>query len=206
MGDMSMMSMRMPSQTWLGAAASFLLMWVVMMVPMMLPVLIPMLLRYRRDVGRTRAMRLGWLTSLVGVAYFFAWIVVGVVVFAFGVVSGGLPVPAGAVVLIAGLLQFTGWKSRRIAACSATHAQCHPLSADVGTAWRHGLRLGLHCLRCCGNLMVIALVLGVMDLRVMTVVAAAITAERLTPASTRAAHAIGAIVVGAGLFLIMAPP
>ena len=34
---MSMAWMRMPGQTWLGAAASFLGMWVVMMVAMMLP-------------------------------------------------------------------------------------------------------------------------------------------------------------------------
>ena len=34
---MSMAWMRMPGQTWLGAAASFIGMWVVMMVAMMLP-------------------------------------------------------------------------------------------------------------------------------------------------------------------------
>src|SRR6266478_2366089 len=38
---MSMTWMRMPGQTWLGAAASFLGMWVVMMVAMMLPSLVP---------------------------------------------------------------------------------------------------------------------------------------------------------------------
>jgi predicted metal-binding membrane protein len=50
--------------------------------------------------------------------------------------------------------------------------------------------------------MVILLVLGVMDLRAMAVVTAAITAERLAPAGERVARAIGAVVVGAGLFLI----
>jgi hypothetical protein len=37
----SMAWMRMPGQTWLGAGASFLGMWVVMMVAMMLPSLVP---------------------------------------------------------------------------------------------------------------------------------------------------------------------
>src|SRR5439155_4659683 len=37
---MSMAWMRMPGQTWPGAAASFLCMWVVMMVAMMLPSLV----------------------------------------------------------------------------------------------------------------------------------------------------------------------
>jgi hypothetical protein len=40
---MAMAWMRMPGQTWAGAAASFLGMWVVMM----LPSLVPMLWRYR---------------------------------------------------------------------------------------------------------------------------------------------------------------
>jgi hypothetical protein len=41
-----------------------------------------------------------------------------------------------------------------------------------------------------------------MDLRAMTVVAAAITIERLAPAGERVARAIGTVTVGAGLFLI----
>ena len=50
---MSMMWMPMPGQTWAGAAASFVGMWVVMMVPMMLPSLTPMLWRYRQVVAGT---------------------------------------------------------------------------------------------------------------------------------------------------------
>jgi len=52
--------------------------------------------------------------------------------------------------------------------------------------------------------MAILLVIGVMDLRAMAVVAAAITVERLAPAGERVARATGAVVVGAGLFLIAA--
>src|SRR6202045_5490443 len=70
---MSMAWMRMPGQTWPGAAASFLGMWVVMMVAMMLPSLVPMLWRYHQAVGRTGETRLAWLTSLVGAGYFFVW-------------------------------------------------------------------------------------------------------------------------------------
>ena len=46
---LSMMWMRIPGQTWSGAAASFLGKWVVMMVAMMLPSLTPMLWRYYWD-------------------------------------------------------------------------------------------------------------------------------------------------------------
>src|SRR6476620_11422219 len=62
---MSMAWMPLPGQTWPGAAASFLGMWVVMMVAMMLPSLVPMLRCYRKAVGRTAETHLGWLTLLV---------------------------------------------------------------------------------------------------------------------------------------------
>jgi hypothetical protein len=41
-----------------------------------------------------------------------------------------------------------------------------------------------------------------MDLRVMAVVTAAITAEHLAPAGVRAARAIGVVGIGAGFLLI----
>src|SRR4051812_24550748 len=44
---MSMAWMRMPGQTWAGAASSFVVMWAAMMVAMMLPSLLPTLWRYR---------------------------------------------------------------------------------------------------------------------------------------------------------------
>src|SRR5881628_743157 len=75
--------MRIPGQTWSGAA-SFLGMWVVMMVAMMLPSLVPMLWRYRQAVGRTGETRLGRLTALVGVGYFFVWTVFGIAAFPLG--------------------------------------------------------------------------------------------------------------------------
>ena len=106
------------------------------------------------------------------------------------------------VVLLAGSLQLTAWKARQLACCRESPGRGRTLPADAGTAWRHGLRLGLHCSRCCVGLMAILLVIGVMDLRAMAVVAAAITVERLAPAGERVARAIGAVVVAAGLFLI----
>jgi predicted metal-binding membrane protein len=76
------------------------------------------------------------------------------------------------------------------------------LPADAGTAWRCGLRLGLHCSSCCATLTAILLVVGVMDLRVMAFVTAATTFERLAPAGERVARAIGALVVASGMWLI----
>src|SRR5213595_3117908 len=125
---MSMAWMRMPGQTWPGAAASFLGMWVVMMVTMMLPSLVPMLWRYRQAVGRTGETRPGRLTALVGVGYFVVWTVFGMAAFPLGValaavemqqpaLARAVPIAVGVVVLIAGCLQFTAWKARHLAYC-----------------------------------------------------------------------------------------
>src|SRR5207245_11686333 len=106
------------------------------------------------------------------------------------------------VVLIAGALEVTEWKTRHLACCREAPGRGRTLLADAGTAWRHGLRLGLHCSQCCFGLIAILLVIGVMDLRAMAVVAAAITVERLAPAGERVARALGTVVIAAGLFLI----
>jgi predicted metal-binding membrane protein len=211
---MSMAWMRMPGQTWPGAAASFLGMWVVMMLAMMLPSLVPMLWRYRQAVGRARATPPGGLTALVGVGYFFVWTVFGMAAYPLGValaafemqvpaLSRAVPIAIGVIVLIAGALQFTAWKAHHLACCREAPGRSRTLRAEAGTAWRYGLRAGLHCSCCCVGLTAILLVIGVMDLRAMAVVTAAITVERLAPGGERAARAIGAVVVGAGLLLIV---
>jgi predicted metal-binding membrane protein len=214
---MSMAWMRMPGQTWPAAAASFLAMWVVMMVAMMLPSLVPMLRRYRETVGqavgRAAEARHGRQTPRVGCGYFFVWTVLGLAAFPVGValasiemqrpaLARAVPVAAGLAVLLAGAFQLTAWKARSLACCRQVPGRERPLPAGAGTAWRHGVRLGLHCGRCCGNLMLIPLVLGIMDLRVMAVVTAAITAERLAPAGKGVERALGAVAVGTGLLLI----
>jgi predicted metal-binding membrane protein len=211
--SMSMAWMRMPGQTWPGAAASFLGMWIAMMAAMMLPSLAPMLWRYRQAVVRTGEARLGRLTALVGAAYFTVWTVFGLAAFALGVVlaavelqspvlARAVPIAVGLVVVIAGALQFTAWKTHHLACCRNMPGLGHALPADAGTAWRHGLRLGLHCSYCCVNLMAMLMVIGVMDLRAMAVVTAAITAERLAPAGAHVARATGVVVIATGLLLI----
>jgi predicted metal-binding membrane protein len=212
-GTMFMTWMQMPGKPWLGAAASFLAMWIVMMMAMMLPSLVPMLWRYRQGVVRTGETRLGRLMTLVGVGYFFVWTLFGMAVFPLGValasvqmqhpaLTRAVPIAVGVVILIAGSFQLTAWKARHLACCREAPGRGRMLRADAVTAWRHGLRLGLHCTNCSVGLMAILLVIGVMNLRAMALVAAAMTVERLAPTGEHVARATGIVVLGAGLFLI----
>jgi predicted metal-binding membrane protein len=213
---MSMAWMLMPGQTWAGAAASFLGMWMVMMVAMMLPSLVPMLRRYREAVESGSDSHLHRLTAIVAAAYFVVWAAIGSIVFPLGLalaelemrfpaLSRAVPMLVGLVVLVAGALQFTAWKAHHLACCRDEPGLGHDraLAPTSRAAWQHGLRLGLHCSYCCAGLMAILLVLGVMDLRAMAAVTALITAERLAPAGERVMRLTGAVIIGASVLLIV---
>jgi predicted metal-binding membrane protein len=210
---MSMAWMPMPGQTWAGAAGSFVLMWVVMMAATMLPSLAPALWRYRQSVGRIHETCRGWLTTLVGFGYFFVWTLVGLAVFPVGAamatiemkqaaLARAIPIVAGVVVLTAGAIQLTRWKAHHLTCCREAPRKDFVLTAHPAAAWRVGLHFGFHCGLSCANLTAILLVVGVMDLRAMAAVTAAITAERLVAAGAQTVRAIGFVVVGAGLILI----
>ena len=210
---MSMMWMRMPGHTWGEATALFLAMWVAMMAAMMLPSQVPVLWRYRHAVRWRGESRLGFLTLVAGLGYFFVWALFGLAVFPLGAalaavemehpaLARAVPVTAGAVIVIAGALQFTSWKTHHLARCRETPAGGGIIPANARTAWREGMQFGFRCSLSCANLTAILLVIGVMDLRAMSLVTAAITAERLTPAGQRVAQVTGAVVVVTGLLLI----
>ena len=160
---MSMAWMPMPGHTWLGAAASFIGMWVVMMVTMMLPSFVPTLWRYRQSVGKAGELRLSRLTALVGIGYFVVWTVFGIVVFPLAATLAEIemqrpalarvvPIAAGVVVVIAGALQFSAWKAHHLGCCretSRTYAflaggRCHGLATRA--AARSSLHVQLRCL------------------------------------------------------------
>jgi predicted metal-binding membrane protein len=139
---------------------------------------------------------------MFGIAAYLLGVALAAVLMQQPALARGVPIAVGVVVLIAGALQFTAWKARHLAYCREAPGRGRTLPAEFGTAWRYGLSLGLHCSRCCVGLMAILLVIGVMDLRAMAVVAAAIAVERVAPAGEHVARGIGAICGAAGLFLL----
>jgi len=191
---MSMAWMRMPGQTWLGAAMMFTLMWVTMMLAMMLPSLAPILRHLR---GRR------W---LVAAAYFVVWTLFGIAAYAAGIalaaaemrvqgLARAVPAATASVLFLAGLVQMTPWKAQHLACCRVVAT---PIAPGLRAAWSEGIRLGVHCILCCSGLIVVLLVLGVMNLAVMVFVSAAITIERLAPHPKIVARAIGIAVIAAG--------
>ena len=204
--------MRMPGQTWPGAAATFVGTWFVMMAAMMLPSLVAALRPYRRAIARSGATGLASSTVIVSAAYLLVWTALGAGIFPLGVavaaaaiahpkLARAVPIAAGVVVVLAGLVQLTAWKARQLDCCRQ-EPRGRALRGDARAAWRYGLRLALHCVQCCASLTAVLLVLGIMDLRAMTIVAAATTLERVVPAGKRAARAIGMLLLLAGLLSI----
>jgi len=209
----SMTWVRMPGQGWPGAVAVFLLMWMPMMAAMMLPSVGRVLSRYGRALACAGNPHAGRIAAAATLGYFLVWAVAGVAIYLPGAawaqaalqhrwLARAIPFAAAAAVMLAGVVQFTAWKVRRLACCRAVPGEPRPQEGMVA-GLRQGLRLGFDCVRCCGNLMAVSLAAGVMDLRTMAIVTLAISAERLLPAGERVARAVGLLVLGAGLLLFV---
>jgi predicted metal-binding membrane protein len=209
---MSMAWMRMPGQTWPQAALMFIAMWTLMMLAMMLPCLTPMLLNYRRELRSRQATYLAWLTALAAAGYLAFWALLGAIAYPFGVLLASaemrstalarwVPLGTGAIVVLAGAFQLTAWKVSRLNRCRVQGACGDP--ARGGGGFRHGLHLGADCAACCLGFMILLLVLGVMDLRIMAIATFGITLERFVPSPRLAARATGIVIVLIGLVLIV---
>ncbi|SAK49348.1 membrane protein [Caballeronia temeraria] len=185
----------MCGRTWLRAAAGFIGMWIAMMTAMMLPSFAPVL---SRDRGSVRA---SWSTAA---GYAFVWTMTGLAAFTFGAILTAImmrapsiarcvPFASGVVVLMAGALQCSAWHARMLSCCRhASHR-----------GWRGGVRHGLHCVACCAGLTATLFVFGVMDLRAMTLVTLAISAERLMPSFERVSQITGVMLLLLGAMLIV---
>jgi predicted metal-binding membrane protein len=185
----------------MASPAMMALMTVVMMVAMMLPSLAPTLWGYHRHLRAMRVSR-GWQrTALFAVGYASVWITISLALFAMrGELSPmGMAWPwAGAVVLCAGALQRSPWKAKQLLRCRQACVIARALPGYILIAWRDGCRLGVDCGLSCAAPMAVLFVAGVMDARMMVVITAAITAERVAPAGARVARLTGALALVAG--------
>lgn len=191
--SLSAMWVPMCGQSLLSATVGFTAMWSVMMVPMMLPALLPTVVRYLRLLARNgiAPKRASVLAALACLAWALAWAAFGVPVFGIGAaVAHALvqdstlarlaPTMSAATAVAAAGWHVGSWRMRH--RCR----QLHPIApATVGSALRHGLRMGRHCIGNCAGLTVALLAIGAMDWRVMACGAVAVLADQLPAASAR---------------------
>jgi predicted metal-binding membrane protein len=204
---MSMMWMPMPGCTWSQSAAIFLLAWLVMMVAMMLPSALPMLLNLRRPLNQNGNFAA---LAMAASGYFFVWMFIGGVVYAIGVafalaamrldwLSRLTPALSGMMLIVCGIIQFTPWKMSALRRCRAP--DCGAL--QYGSGWHYGFKQGMFCCICCTAPMFALLVLGAMNLAVMTIIAAVITTEKLLPYPEQTVRIFGIIALLTGTFMLL---
>ena len=208
MSSMPTMSPTTWSATSLAMAA---LMTAAMMVAMMLPSIAPTIRHHHRRLRSRRISRAGWRTAVFFAGYAGVWAAIGLALFAMhvGLSTMAMSSPTdphvqpwvGAVVLCGGLLQRSRWKARQLRRCSPTCVHTAPVSGGVGSPWRDGCRLGIDCGLSCAAPMAVLLAAGLMDVRVMVLTTAAITAERVAPAGARIARLTGSVAVIVGLVM-----
>jgi predicted metal-binding membrane protein len=180
-----------------------------MMVAMMLPSITPTLWRHRRHLRATRTLRAGRRTTLFALGYASVWTTIGLALSALSAELSrtrvGSPMNApfapsiiGAVILCAGILQRSRWKEKQLLRCRQACAAPSTVSKSVMSALGDGSRLGLDCGLSCAAPMAVLFVTGIMDARMMLVITAAITAERVGPSGARIARLTGALAMIAG--------
>jgi predicted metal-binding membrane protein len=185
----------------LGGLGWYLGIWVTMTAAMMLPSAAPA----ARHVARL-ARRVPTLLFTAG--YLAVWTAYGLLAYGlFRLVTSfdlnwlawnrGGPYTAGGVIVAAGLYELTSLKRLNLRHCrSAPHS---------GNALRSGLAHGLDCVGCCGALMAVLFVLGVMSLFWMAVVAVAIFAEKVLPHGPRLAPVFAVALVALGIWVAVSP-
>jgi predicted metal-binding membrane protein len=195
----------------------FLLIWVIMMVAMMFPTAAPMILTFHK-IQRRRASPGAFLATWVFVAgYLLLWALTGLAAFAlaraveaeityFAVSSRSVARIGGAVLILAGLYQFTPAKNFCL-------LKCRTPVAFIMTSWRGGtmgaLRMGwlhgLYCSGCCWLLFVILFPLGMMNVAAMAAITLLILAEKLFPWDRLISVAAGAALIIYGGVVIAKP-
>ena len=195
------------------------LMWAEMMVAMMLPSATPMILtfakvqRNRREQERpfvaTGIFLLGYLAVWAGfsaVAAVMQWALHAKALLSPTMV-GTSSVLGGALLVAAGIFQWTPFKNKCLAGC------CSPLNFLM-TAWREGrggafimgLKHGVHCLGCCWLLMLLLFVAGVMNLWWIAIITVLVLLEKIVPRGLFLGKIAGALFVAWGVWMIAGRP
>ena len=202
------------------AAAAILplfLMWAEMMVAMMIPSAAPMILtfamvnRKRRDQERpfvpTGLFLLGYLivwTAFSLVAAVAQWTLHGASLLS-PMMKSSSPLLAGALLIVAGLFQWTPWKHACLNHCrSPLQFLLDDWREGPGGALAMGLKHGSFCAGCCWTLMALLFVAGVMNMLWVAAITILVLLEKVAPQSWRFDRGVGALLIAWGGWVIVA--
>ena len=188
----------------------FLGTWTVMTAAMMLPSATPMILLHRLGAnGRVRTQL--WSAAFVA-GYLVVWASVGIVVWGAAIAASAIVMPeeralgVAAILLIAGVYQFTPLKSTCLRACRTpadfllTHWH-RGLSGQV----RLGVEHGLYCLGCCWALMALFVGAGAMSLMWAVGIALVVLVEKVRPEGIAFGRIAGALLIAAAVIVFARP-
>lgn len=216
--DINPMEMSVPTtQAWRsGDILLTFLMWVVMMVAMMTPSATPMILVFAKVNRQRQGGQTPFPATIVFLlGYLMVWssFSTGATLVQWGLHSAALlspeiislgPALGGMLLILAGAYQFTPLKRVCL-------SQCRTPLGFLMTEWREGIRgalimgvrHGLYCVGCCSMLMTLLFVAGVMNLLWVALVAGYVLVEKVVPAGQWVSRAIGLLMVGWGIWLLL---
>ena len=194
-------------------AALFLTTWLVMMVAMMFPSVAPMTLAFA-SVTRSRGEGVVPTAAFV-LGYLLVWTAAGLVPLAilqaashiWMTAPSWLPRVGGAVIVAAGIYQFTPLKDACLRACRSPlgFILSHDFGGGSASAVRAGVSHGTYCLGCCWALMAVLAVLGLMNIAWMAVFAAVFFIEKNVRRGELLPRIVGAACVAGGLAVVVWP-
>jgi predicted metal-binding membrane protein len=196
------------------SGALFLLIWLVMMVAMMFPSVAPMVLAHAavvRNRGGGSVPTVGFVAG-----YLVVWTAAGLIPLAFLQAVGQMLISlstttlvrlGGAVILLAGIYQFTPLKHACLKACRSPMGfiMTHDFGGGIPAAARAGLSHGLYCLGCCWALMAVLAVVGLMNLAWMAVIAVVFFLEKNWRHGVMLTRIVGTACIVGGLAVVIWP-
>ncbi|MFL5403685.1 MAG: DUF2182 domain-containing protein [Gemmatimonadales bacterium] len=211
------LGMAMPqARAWsAGETAGLAIMWIVMMVAMMIPSVAPVILLFA-GVSRSRRVQgvLAAPVSIFTLGYLLAWsgyaVLAAVTQSALHsaallspAMASNTPLLGGGLLILAGVYQWLPAKGACLSHCGS------PLGF-FSTEWREGVsgallmgfRHGTYCVGCCGALMALLFVAGVMNLLWVVAIAGFVLAEKVVPNGRLLGRVTGVLLAGWGLWTV----
>ena len=199
----------------------FDLVWVIGMAAMMFPAMIPMVLFYNKvktklESNVTLARFAGTPLFLAGYLVTYALLGIGAYLVVYAAVSFSssvmlppllLLIAPSAVLVVAGIYQFTSLKNRCLSHCVspfgffATHTR-----KGLSGAFRMGFSNGAYCVGCCWGYMLVMLAVGVMSIPVMAALAGLIALEKvIVRGTTWFNRFVGLGLIALGVLVVILP-